>query len=339
MYWTIYLLTFGPPVLAVSIGCASALFLRSRARSTLSRGIRTGLIAGSALALLAFFVWSIAMNVPGVMFLELATLYFAFLDSPFRFVTPFVIGVLALTFVLVGAGSRSRSTTSAAPLSRRSALTFTSKGTLAWVAILTTIAVALAAMLAPTAVPDENGHYRLIIFDSGFMAIGTETYGLYYSVPALIALLTLIALAFFTLRRIALPPISGDFDAAMRSRRLSSHSVAIVVIATLLLHLSQLFELLHAIASVSGASGDPSLGSNNQQLVWSPLSGMEPLFFWTAALLKSASIAVWSFVFVRAICAGRVERNPTVPAEIHTAETTPRLPGPPPATPTGVSQL
>ncbi|WP_127473548.1 hypothetical protein [Microbacterium sulfonylureivorans] len=221
-----------------------------------------------------------------------------YLDN--RYLLTILAGILGVA--LLALPVRRRSSGGSADLAPRSLGTFTDSRR--FIAPIIFIAIILIITLTTGALSEadpQTGRYDQIMVDGGVMAIGTTIYGWFYSVPALIALFGLIAVAAIVLSLIARPAFMEDRETDVRIRWIRSRNVVTAVTATLVLHLGMLFTSLSATASVTGTFATP----DGQVSMWSPIAAFGPVFTIAAYFSGIAGVALWTTVALTAIPARR----------------------------------
>lgn len=293
------LLTIGVPFLLLLIAALFARVSQKRNTVALARGLRIALISGAAIALLVFVIGPRAYWLVALLTQQAWSTNLGFPDSPFQFALPLVVGSVAVAATLFAPTPQDVAPVSA-NLTRRSIFFFSRRSTFIWIATLGALAVLAALIAGPTATQDEYGNSRLIMFDSGSGTVGTETYGWYFSVPALGALGLLMATAILALRRIAAPPLQLDAERDLSARRVASQLVGFQVIAAILFHLAQILQMFNTVGSVSGSFSTPAPGGATLHQIWSPLAALNPGLLFVSLAASSAAVFVWAFVFWRA---------------------------------------
>lgn len=214
-----------------------------RRRGDFRLGGRLGVLAvvGGLLPVLAYCANAIVATTP------LAAGYVVMLGiQEAQFVSPLAAGLLAVV-VLSIRGPR-RPVESAAGIARRTSLTFVPAG---WVVTLIafaviTIALSVAAGLASS--PDSAGRYTWFTVPAGTAGAGTTIYGWFFSLPALVLLLLLLATAWVALALIAHPRLGGAREYEIAVRRTRCRNTAAIATAAVAFHLGAI------LASLAGTS-------------------------------------------------------------------------------------
>lgn len=290
------------PIIALIIAAPIARALQKRSTVTLARGMRIAFVAGSAAALLALVLGPHFLTFAAALTQDEWVTRLTFNDSQFQFALPLAVGVMAVGATLLTPKSRGGGPTSA-NLARRSLISFSRRSTLIWITALGALAVLAALVAGPTATQDDRGRSRMIMFDSGYGSAGTETYGWYYSAPALGALLLLLVVTGLALHRIAEPPLQLDAERDVGARRVASELIGLQVIAALLFHLAQILRMFNSVGSISGTFSGPDLGAETQLQFWSPLAALSPGLLIISLAVSAAGGLIWGLVFWRAVFA------------------------------------
>lgn len=135
------------------------------------------------------------------------------MDATWRYSVPLIAATLAIALYAAFNIRPRRPHTDAvreADLSPRSVWTF---GTRWWFAGLFTLAGILAATVVLAGLAssvDDQGQYTMIVIDVGSAQAGTVFFGWAFGAPALIALMSLIAIVFLALWRVSRPAVAAD---------------------------------------------------------------------------------------------------------------------------------
>lgn len=300
-----YVIVFWPHVGGLVLGLLLALISRRSGTRRADRLTRALAIVGSGIAL----VVAIAPTVLGIVQLqtelEIPSILWANFDSPLHYSAPLVAGVLAVALMLCAPMPRSDS--AGADLTPRSLRSFTNLGSLAAMSVLAAATVAIALAAGSISTTNDDGQYRMYVIDSGPVSGGTEIYGWYYSIPALLALALLLVLTAVTLWKITHPSLSNDaaFDTAVRRGR--SRVVIGSAIASLILHLGYVGVFLAGTASLK-VGGQGGVGGDWVR-AWTEFAALEPALRTTGLILQLAGIAVWAYLFFRAARGERTLRD------------------------------
>ncbi|MDN5820400.1 MAG: hypothetical protein L0H39_02815 [Brachybacterium sp.] len=228
-----------------------------------------------------------------------------------RFALPLVLGLLVL--ILLGAvrPSPSPGAASGALLAPRSWRSFLSSWWIgAFLAVLGLIvALSLAAGFASQ--PNDAGEYVLyeISFDSS-SAMLMPIYGWHLSLVPLALLVPLCAATWWTLHRIARPPLAAEHTADAVDRRLRSANVLRVTLGALLLHLTV---ILHSLADTSRATLSVSPTEDVTFSGGTPFSALTGTLDVLALLAGILGLALWVFTMLTAVPAPSASRSRRAP--------------------------
>lgn len=212
-----------------------------------------------------------------------------------RFAVPLVLGLLAV--LALSTTGRRRGLATGASLTPRTWRSFVPGG---WLGLhLTVLAVIAAITLAAGAAsrPDEDGRYTQYVVDLGSGSAGTGIYGWHHSAAPLALLVLLSAGTWWSLARIARPPLAEDPAADGAERRQRSTDVMRVALGALLLHLetilaslrntSMLTATMHGEDGFFLTTGTPFSALTGALGVLALLVGILGLALWTLAALPS----------------------------------------------------
>ncbi|NYF16516.1 hypothetical protein HDC37_001341 [Microbacterium sp. AK009] len=293
--------------LVVGAGAALVWFAVRGRREGLSGGVVRGVTAGVGILGLAAYVCTLLLSVPFLFPAGLTIPYELVVGySEFRFVAPLVVGVV-LVAVLALPWSKRR-TAGVAELSRRGVFSF-SQGRwfiaplmILGLIILLTIPAGLASR------PDEvTGRYTAYVIElGGENSVGSGIYGWFYSVPALVALVSLLAITVGVLAAIARPRLGTDPSEESRTRRLRSRNVVAATTAALSLHLAVIFQSLAGTASLRG-SFSSSIGTYS---VWTPFAALEAALSIGSYVAAALGVGLWTAVALSALPTRRIVPAP-----------------------------
>lgn len=290
----LYLLVFGS--LAAGIVLAIVWWLIwGRKAGRLAGAVSGFTIAAGLLALLgelAVRLMSVSMLLPFDISMVIRLCY---LD--YRFTFPLVFGILGV--VLLSFPVRARHGQGTAELTRRSPASFTRAR---W---LVTPGVALALIILVTVVagvasrPDsETGQYTMYwVEPGGQFGVGTNIYGWFYSVPALILIGVLIVITVVNLTLIARAAMAEDRERDISERTIRTRNIIAAVTGALLLHLGLIFHSLSSTASMRGSFATP----DGPMTITPPFSAFGPAFDGVSILCTTLGVALWAAVVFSAI--------------------------------------
>lgn len=286
-----YVLYFGPLVVAAAV---ALLWWRARARGEAAPGgaLRIWTIAAVAIPLLVIGARQV-LGFP-LLALRLPPSVLELIVEPW-FVWPLVLGLIALVLLLLPPPVGG--TQGAVEVSRRTMWTFAPVHLLLWFGVL------LAVVLVPTVAaglasePDDVGRYRMYWVHNGNSSMGTEIYGWYHSVPALVLLglivvLVLVALAFIARPRLALGEERAR-DVALR--RLRSRNVLLVAIGAGAAHLSA---ILGSLANTASVRSSFSGGDVVVLHMWTPIAALTTALMVAGAFLLTVALTAWLAVLL-----------------------------------------
>lgn len=221
----------------------------------------------------------------------------------YRFVFPLLLGILAL--VLLAFPAHPRTGRGAANLSPR---TPTSFGRRSWFAtptvlvalvLLVTVLAGSASSPAPT-----TGRYMMYNVNiGGEYSMGASIYGWFYSVPCLILLALLLAVAYLDLFMISRPALDHDHVRDTRVRTVRTRNVLAVATGALLVHFAF---ILQSLAGTAGMRGQFT-AAGGTVTSWTTFAALEPVLLGASFVLLALGVAYWATVLLSAI----PERQPT----------------------------
>ncbi|MDN6398864.1 MAG: hypothetical protein L0K01_00195 [Brachybacterium sp.] len=302
MPWTLLWILLWPTLASILLGVAAWLVIRRGARPVLVGRVPAAVVAGIAVLVMALH------PVLGAAPLRLdapTEVWRTLIDS--RFALPLVLGLPALLpFAVV----RPRpSTPAGALLAPRTWRSFLSSWWLC--ALLGVFALILGLTLAAglASQPNDAGEYALYAVDFGSGAIGATIYGWHYSLVPSVLWVLLGAATWWTLTRIARPPLDPAQAADVTDRHLRSANAARIALGALLLHLEAVVRSLANTSRMTGSfSGSDDL-SFSAGTPFSALTGSLDLLAQVAGVL---GLALWVFTALTAV---------TVPSAARAART------------------
>lgn len=259
----ILLYQFGPAVVALFIAIGAS-FIHRRSHVVLTNPVRQWTSVGMAISLgfiIIFTAWSVfpwwmpPLSDDSFIFLQLA-----------RYITPLVLCVVALVFLIVPAPIPGPSGTAA--LAPRTLLTFASRAWLGVAASLIVGVVALSALAGMASSADESGrHVVYEVQTSSTSSASTTIYGWWFSIPCLILIAALAAIALLGLIVISRPALAVDSQTDSATRAARVRNILSVSTGGLLLHLSVVLQSLYATSSLrvgmtAGPAGWVDIGTS-----------------------------------------------------------------------------
>jgi hypothetical protein len=219
----------------------------------------------------------------------------------YGFTFPLLLGILGL--VLVAVPVRARTGRGAADLTPRSAVSF-ARGwwfvtpALVFAAILS---VTIAAGVASE--PDDRGRYTMYSVDlGGGRGMGVSIYGWFNSVPCLILIGVLIAIAILDLVLISRPALEVNQVEDVHIRSVRTRNVLLIGTGALLVHLGLIFNSLAGTASIR--SSLPT--SEGLVMVWTTFAALEPVLRGASVVVTAFGFALWAVVALSGIPSKRL---------------------------------
>jgi len=156
---------------------------------------------------------------------------------------PLVFCVVALLFFAIPL--RARHAGGSAQLAPRNLLTFASRPWLVTIAAITAVIVLIAILAGLASRPDEQGRHVLYYLSlTGDDTASTWIYGWWFSVPGLVLIAAIIAIALFDLAVISRPSFGADSQGDAAIRRARSRNVLAVTSGGLILYLGAIMSSL-----------------------------------------------------------------------------------------------
>ena len=214
-----------------------------------------------------------------------------------RYSVPLVLGILGV--VLLTFPVQSRSGQGTADLVRRTPASFIR---LRWLAA-PTAAIALVILITFLAGnasrPDsEMGQYTTYAVEPGAqLNFGTGIYGWFYSVPAMILAVVLIAVATMSLFLIARPAVAEDRERDIRERTIRTRNIISAATGALFIQLGLIFRSLALTSSLRGEFPTPG----GLVTVSPPFSAFGPAFDGAFILCSVFGVALWATVVLTAV--------------------------------------
>ncbi len=291
----IELVKYGPPLVGLLLAlCVS--FLRRRSHVSLPTPDRVSTALGIVfvLALMVTFRawtvwpwWSPFFDEDGALFVRLLA-----------FGAPLILSAVALlSLVPFGRTTTPRGTAELAP---RTLLTFAPRGSLIGVVAAIVLVVVVSVSAGLISGPDADGRFVMYNVDASANSGGSTTiYGWWFSIPCLVAIAVLVALALIELLVISRPPLAADRLTDSRIRTTRVRNILTVMTGGLLLHVGEVLLSLFGTSSLrltfsSEPSGVISLGASFAALgpallVASYIAITLGFTFWFVVLLSTVS--------------------------------------------------
>lgn len=291
MPWLMIWMLLGPSVVSVVIAVIAWRVIRRGARPVqVGRCSSGAVVAGAATVMAVYPV------------LDAAPLW---IDAPSpawstifdtRFVLPLVLGLLVL--MILGAVRPRPSSRSEAVLSPRSWRSFLNTWWLGAVLGVLALIIGLTLSAGMASQPNDAGEYSLYVVDLGSAAFGTAIYGWHHSLIPSVLCVLLSATTWWTLSRIARPPLPPTRAADAADRRLRSTNALRVMLGALLLHLDA---ILHSLASTSRMTGSFSGGGDLFFSTGTPFSALSGTLSVLAQIAGILGLALWAFTALTAV--------------------------------------
>lgn len=291
----VFALIFGPIILAVVV--AALIRWRTGARGEAAPGgaLRAWTIVAATIPLLVAVTRTV-LGYPSWM-LQLPRPVTELLIVPW-FVGPIVLALVALVLLLLPLPVRRAE--GAAEVSRRTMWTFTSTRLLLWLGILVAVVVGLTVAAGLASEPDEVGRYRMYWVRTGEMGMGTEIYGWYYSIPALVVLAVLLVLVLVALVLVARPPLAlgegRERDVALR--RLRSRNVLLVALGGVAGHLGA---ILRSLSNTSSVRSSFPLGDSGVIAIETPFAALTVSLLVAGFCLLAVALTAWLTVLLSVV--------------------------------------
>ena len=222
--------------------------------------------------------------------------------SDFRFAVPLALGTLGM--VLLAFPVRARSGRGSAELTPRTPVSFARGWWFVTPAVVLVLILIFTVTAGAASQPDpETGHYTMYFVDlGGERGMGTSIYGWFYSVPSLIMIAIMIAIAIVNLALVARPALNGNHERDVRIRTIRTRNVLAVATGALLLHLGLIFSSLAGTSSVrsSFSAGDGTVA------FWTNFAALEPVLRGASVISVVFGFAFWAAVALSAIPPRRV---------------------------------
>lgn len=205
-----------------------------------------------------------------------------------------ILGVVLLTFPI-----RSRRGQGAAELTRRTPMSFLRPRWLVAPGIILALILPITLIAGNISQPDpETGRYMVFMMElGGERAMGTSIYGWFYSIPALILLAILIAIATVSVFLISQPALAEDRERDIRERTTRTRNILAAGTGALLLHLGMIFSSLFATASVRSSF----LVGDEHVRFETTFAAFAPAFQVASLLSVTLGVALWTTVLLSAI--------------------------------------
>ncbi|PFG34644.1 hypothetical protein [Sanguibacter antarcticus] len=284
----VYLLVFGSfgagivlaSVWRLTRGRASALPAGPASRLTLTAGliVLLGDLATRAMAATPLMPF----DVP-------SALSWWYLD--YRFTVPVVAGVLAVTLLALPVHARRGRCT--AELTRRSLVSFARPWWFVPLGALLALVVLVTIVAGAASQPDSStGRYMSYEVDVGGYTMGTNIYGWFYSVPAIVSVGVLLVVATVGMSFVARPALAEDRQADIRVRTARTRNIVAATTGVLLLLLGDICGSLAGTASLRSTFAT----SEGPVSFWTTFSALGPALIAASTLCTALGVALWAAV-------------------------------------------
>lgn len=215
----------------------------------------------------------------------------------YRFTVPLLLGILGLA--LLAFPAHARTGRGAAELAPRTPTSFGRRWWFAVPAVLVALIV-LTTIIAGTASSPEptTGRYAVYFVDiGGEGSMGTTIYGWFYSLPCLILLAILLALAYLDLFLISRPVLGHERGPDVHVRTARTRNVLAVTTGALLVHLGLILESLAGTASMRGQF----TAVDGTATSWTTFAALQPVLLGASFVALALGVVLWTSVILSAI--------------------------------------
>jgi len=225
--------------------------------------------------------------------------------SDYRFTYPLVLGIIGL--VIVALPVQARSGRGTAELAPRTPLSYAKGWWLITPAVVLALIVTFTIAAGAASQPDEvTGRYTMYLVDlGGERAMGTSIYGWFYSVPCLILMGIMIAIATTNLVLIARPALDQNQERDVQTRIVRTRNVFLVGTGALLVHLGLICGSLAGTAMLRAGFST----SEGGMTIWTTFAALQPALAGASRVAAALGFMLWVAVAVSAIPPRR--RRPT----------------------------
>lgn len=215
----------------------------------------------------------------------------------YRFTVPLLLGILGL--VLLAFPAHARTGRGAAELSPRTPTSFGRRWWFVAPAVLVALIVLTTVIAGTASSPHPStGRYMMYFVDIGGQGVmGGTIYGWFYSVPCLILLAILLAVAFLDLFLISRPALDSEHRLDVHVRTARTRTVLAVTTGALLVHLGLILESLAGTASMRGQF----TGVDGTVNSWTTFAALQPVLFGASLVALALGVALWVSVILSAI--------------------------------------
>lgn len=215
----------------------------------------------------------------------------------YQFTLPLLLGILGQ--VLLAFPVHPRTGRGAAELSPRTPTSFGRRWWFALPAGLVALIILITVITGTASSPDPvTGHYMMYFVDlGGERGMGASIYGWYYSIPCLILLATMLAVAYLDLFLISRPSLDHDPDRDVHIRTIRTRNVLAISTGALLIHLGYILSSLAGTASMRGQF----TAAGGTMTSWTTFAALEPVFLVGSSITLALGVGLWASVCLSAI--------------------------------------
>jgi len=290
------LIQYGPSTLGLLLALA-AWYAKRRSHVPLPATARISTAAAMVITLacmIAFTAWGVfptwmpPLGEDGFLVMALA-----------RNVVPLLLCAAVLLFLMPRIDAPSPR--GSAELAPRTLVSFASRSWLVSAAAVTVGVIIVSILAGLASSPDDSGRYVMYGVEvSNDTSARTTIYGWWFSLPCLVLIVIIVAIALIELAVISSPPLAVDRDDDIARRTARTRTVLAVSTGGLLLHLGTVFQSLQGASSLrlgvqAGPAGWVELGSSFAAigpvlLVASYISVILGFAMWWSVLLSALRV-------------------------------------------------
>lgn len=295
---TLYLWVFGSFVAGLVL--AAAWWAVWGRRDALPRGAVSSVTAVAGLLVLLGVLVTRLMGAPMLLPFDLSGPVVDWYRD-YRFAALLLLGIVGSALLVLPV--RRRGGGGAADLTRRSPLTFARPRWFVAPGIVLSCVLALTIVAGAASEPDETtGRSTMYVVDlGGERSMGTSIYGWFYSVPALVCIVVLVAVTLAGMALVARPALRDDRELDVHVRSIRTRTIVVAATGTLVLHLSQILGSLAGTASARSGFAT----SEGHVWFWTSFSALEPALTAASVLCAASGVALWGTVALSGITARR----------------------------------
>lgn len=215
----------------------------------------------------------------------------------YRFAFPLLLGILGLA--LLAFPAHPRAGRGSAELSPRTPTSFGRRWWFATPLVLVALVLLVTVLAGFASSPDPTtGRHMMYNVDiGGEYSMGASIYGWFYSVPCLILLAILLAVAYLDLFLVSRPALDHDHARDTHIRTARTRNILAVATGALLVHLSFILQSLAGTASMRGQF----TAAGGTVTSWTTFAALEPVLLGASFVLLALGVAYWATVLLSAI--------------------------------------